>query len=65
MRIDAHHHFWRLAEAIRFVDVHPNQIFVLDHLAKPVVKDCWTELWTVHLAPVARFQRWTNHWSYQ
>lgn len=44
----------QLPQAIRFVDLHPNQIFVLDHIAKPRVKDRLLEPWRGHLRNLAR-----------
>ena len=44
----------QLPEAIRFVDLHPNQIFVLDHLAKPVVKENRLVPWSRDIAELAR-----------
>jgi L-fuconolactonase len=35
----------QLLEAIEFVDRHPDQIFVLDHIAKPRIKDGAFEPW--------------------
>ena len=34
-----------LPAAIQFVDQHPNQVFVLDHIAKPAIKDGILEPW--------------------
>jgi L-fuconolactonase len=36
-----------LPYAIEFVDRHPNQVFVLDHIAKPRIKEADYTLWTV------------------
>jgi L-fuconolactonase len=44
----------QLSEAIRFVDRHPNQVFVLDHIAKPLVKEGTLEPWKSHLGELAR-----------
>lgn len=44
----------QLPAAIRFVDRHPNQIFVLDHLAKPRIKEHDLEPWRGHLCELAR-----------
>jgi L-fuconolactonase len=43
-----------LPAAISFVDRHPNQIFVLDHLAKPRIKEHLLEPWRRHLLELAR-----------
>lgn len=48
--IFAHH----LPQTIRFVDAHPDQVFVLDHLAKPRIKDDQIEPWQTHLRELAR-----------
>ncbi|RYX83124.1 amidohydrolase [bacterium] len=44
----------QLAEAIRFVDRHPNQLFVLDHIAKPCIKDDTLEPWKTRIGELAR-----------
>jgi L-fuconolactonase len=65
-----------LPQTIRFVDQHPNQTFVLDHLAKPRVKYHAISPWREHihelakrpnvyckisgLATEANHQRWTE-----
>lgn len=67
----------QLDEAIRFVDLHPNQSFVLDHAAKPLINFRQLEPWRadVHklaerpnvlcklsgLVTEAHWQRWTEH----
>ncbi len=43
-----------LEQAIRFVDKHPKQIFVLDHIAKPRIKDGILEPWAKHIKELAR-----------
>jgi len=43
-----------LPPTIRFVDAHPNQIFVLDHMAKPQIKGGWFEPWTKNIRELAR-----------
>jgi L-fuconolactonase len=43
-----------LPAAIRFVDRHPNQVFVLDHLAKPRIKGRVLEPWRTHLLELAK-----------
>ncbi|BCM88245.1 hypothetical protein IAD21_00072 [Abditibacteriota bacterium] len=44
----------QLVEAIRFVDRHPNQVFVLDHIAKPRIKDGLFEPWKTHIHELAQ-----------
>ena len=44
----------QLPAAIQFVDRHPGQIFVLDHLAKPVIKGNWIEPWRTQIHNLAR-----------
>ncbi len=43
-----------LPSAIRFVDRHPNQIFVLDHLAKPRIRERELEPWRKNIREMAR-----------
>jgi L-fuconolactonase len=43
----------QLPAAIEFVDRHPNQRFVLDHLAKPSVKDQKREPWQANIRRLA------------
>lgn len=43
-----------LPQTIRFVDGHPNQVFVLDHLAKPRIKDGIIEPWNKNLRELAK-----------
>ena len=43
-----------LPQAIDFVDEHPNQLFVLDHLAKPLIAANRLEPWATHLRELAR-----------
>jgi L-fuconolactonase len=38
-----------LLPAMRFVDRHPDQIFVLDHLAKPKIKTGEREVWAKNM----------------
>jgi L-fuconolactonase len=45
------HH--QLPASIRFVDRHPNQIFVLDHIAKPPIRTGDLQLWAHDLADLA------------
>lgn len=44
----------QLPQTIRFVDLHPNQIFVLDHLAKPRIKDRSISPWRENITDLAR-----------
>lgn len=44
----------QLEEAVRFVDRHPRQRFVLDHAAKPPIKAGELEPWANHLRDLAR-----------
>jgi L-fuconolactonase len=43
-----------LPAAIKFVDRHPNQIFVLDHIAKPRIAEKLVELWRSNLFELAK-----------
>lgn len=43
-----------LPQAIQFVDRHPNQIFVLDHIAKPRIRDRVFSPWRENLRELAR-----------
>lgn len=43
-----------LPVALEFVDRHPEQVFVLDHLAKPRIRDGEIEPWRTHLRELAR-----------
>jgi L-fuconolactonase len=42
-----------LSRAPAFVDSHPNQIFVLDHFAKPFIRDGLIEPWATDLRELA------------
>ncbi len=44
----------QLPQGIRFVDQHPNQIFVLDHIAKPKIGLAEREPWQENLRELAR-----------
>ncbi len=44
----------QMEQAIQLVDRHPNQIFVLDHLAKPRIASGQLEPWASHLRALAR-----------
>ena len=43
-----------LPQTIEFVDLHPNQIFVLDHLAKPQIAQGLLSPWREHIVELAR-----------
>ena len=45
----------QLEEAIRFVKAFPNQYFILDHLAKPYIKNKKIDLWQEHITQLATF----------
>jgi L-fuconolactonase len=47
-------HERQLPAAIEFVDHHPDQVFVLDHLAKPRIRERVLDPWQSHLAELAR-----------
>jgi L-fuconolactonase len=44
----------QLEEATRFVDRHPQQVFVVDHIAKPVIRDGEIENWSASLRAIAQ-----------
>jgi L-fuconolactonase len=44
----------QLEEAIRFVDRHPQQAFVLDHIAKPRIAETLLEPWATQIRELAR-----------
>jgi L-fuconolactonase len=44
----------QLPAAIRFVDRHPDQVFVLDHLAKPKIKTGEREAWAKNIGELGR-----------
>lgn len=43
-----------LPQTIRFVDQHPNQTFILDHIAKPKIKAHLLEPWKANLIELAK-----------
>ena len=43
----------QLAEAVAFVDRHPRQVFVLDHIAKPRIRDRALEPWAREIRRLA------------
>ena len=46
----------QLPAAISFVDRHPSQVFVLDHIAKPCIRDRVLEPWRTNIRELARRQ---------
>ena len=44
----------QLEEAIRFIDRHPNQVFVLDHIAKPKIKIDQLDPWQANIRELAK-----------
>ena len=44
----------QLPETIRFVDSHPDQIFIVDHLAKPRIRDRVLDPWRRDIQELAR-----------
>src|SRR5439155_18437610 len=44
----------QLPQTIEFVDRHPEQVFVLDHMAKPRIKENALEPWRTNLRELAR-----------
>jgi L-fuconolactonase len=47
-------HERQLPQTIQFVDRHPNQVFILDHLAKPRIKDWIMSPWREEIRELAR-----------
>jgi L-fuconolactonase len=43
-----------LAQTIEFVDRHPNQVFVLDHVAKPRIREGVLEPWASNIKELAK-----------
>ena len=43
-----------LPQTLEFVDRHPSQVFVLDHIAKPRIKDGLLSPWQTHIVELAR-----------
>jgi L-fuconolactonase len=43
-----------LPQTIEFVDRHPNQVFILDHIAKPRIKDRLLSPWREYIHDLAR-----------
>ncbi len=46
----------QLPAAISFVDRHPSQVFVLDHIAKPRIREHMLEPWRTNIRELARRQ---------
>ena len=44
----------QLSPSIKFVDQHPDQIFILDHIAKPRIGDNALEPWKTHMQELAK-----------
>ena len=44
----------QLPNTIRFVDQHPNQVFVLDHIAKPVIRENKINDWSKNIRELAK-----------
>jgi len=44
----------QLGEAIRFVDRHPQQVFVLDHIAKPKIEAGELEPWSTQIHELSK-----------
>jgi L-fuconolactonase len=44
----------QLPQAIEFVDRHPEQVFVLDHIAKPLIRDGVIEPWASQMREMGR-----------
>ncbi len=45
---------YQLASAIRFVDSHPNQRFIVDHIAKPEIRKEVPEVWAREIRELAK-----------
>ena len=43
-----------LLQTLKFVDMHPNQVFVVDHVAKPRIKDHVVSPWKENMAQLAK-----------
>ena len=44
----------QLAASIEFVDQHPDLVFVLDHVAKPRIKDCIFDPWSAQMKDLSK-----------
>jgi L-fuconolactonase len=47
-------HTRHLPHTVRFVDMHPDQSFVLDHCAKPLIATGQLEPWSTHMRELAK-----------
>jgi L-fuconolactonase len=47
----------QLPSARQFVDRHPDQVFIVDHAAKPRIRDAILEPWATHMRQLARRPR--------
>jgi L-fuconolactonase len=47
-------HDRQLPQTLRFVDRHPNQVFILDHLAKPKIKSGELEPWDRYIVELGK-----------
>ena len=47
-------HFYQLPVVLEFVNKHPNQKFIIDHLAKPYIKEGYYKSWEVMIKAIAR-----------
>ncbi|XHR26858.1 MAG: amidohydrolase family protein [Chthoniobacteraceae bacterium] len=45
---------WHLPQTLEFVDRHPNQVFVLDHVAKPPIREGRLDPWASEIRNLAR-----------
>lgn len=53
-----------LPQTIAFVDRHPQQRMVVDHIAKPRIRGkCFDETWATHMKSLARRENVTCKWS--
>jgi L-fuconolactonase len=43
-----------LSQTIQFVDRHPNQRFIVDHIAKPRIKEKVLSPWTTHISELGQ-----------
>jgi L-fuconolactonase len=43
-----------LAQTIQLVDRHPDQVFILDHVGKPRIRDCVLSPWKKHIRELGR-----------
>ena len=45
-----------LPQTLTFVDKHPNQVFIVDHIAKPKIKEKQLQPWRDHIGELAKRQ---------